>query len=278
MNESIPNLCRGSLPRFDAARIPVVELFGLRLHRVTLEETVQFIRLAATRRQRLFLSTVNVNFLALGSRDPEFRSSLEVSDLCVADGWPLVALSRRVCADALPERVAGADLFERLQKDADATPLRLYFFGGPPGVAEEAARAVNARAGGLVCVGHASPGYGDVASMSGEGTIEHINASGADLLVVALGALKGQAWIMRNLGCLTVPVISHWGAVVNFAAGRIRRAPPWVARLRLEWLWRIAQEPSLWRRYAQDVWCLGEFIFGKRWVGHRHATGVRNDA
>ena len=79
-----------------------------------------------------------------------------------------------------------------------------------------------------------------------------INASRADFLVVALGAKKGQAWIARNRPRLSPPVISHLGAVIDFVAGRIRRAPVWTQHAGLEWLWRIKEEPGLWRRYFPD--------------------------
>ena len=71
-------------------------------------------------------------------------------------------------------------------------------------------------------------------------------------MVVALGARKGQAWIQRNLAEIDPPVISHLGAVLNFAAGTVRRAPLGVQKLGLEWLWRIKEEPALWRRYFLD--------------------------
>ena len=74
--------------------------------------------------------------------------------------------------------------------------------------------------------------------------------------MVSLGARKGQAWIERNRARLSVPVVSHLGAVVNFVAGRLRRAPLWMQRTGLEWLWRIKEEPTLWRRYASDGWAL----------------------
>ena len=79
-----------------------------------------------------------------------------------------------------------------------------------------------------------------------------INASKADFLLVALGAKKGQAWIERNRARITVPVISHLGAVVNFVAGSVRRAPVWMQKNGLEWTWRIKEEPGLWRRYFDD--------------------------
>ena len=119
-------------------------------------------------------------------------------------------------------------------------------------MAEAACARLRSEAGGLTCVGFEFPGFGSVETMSGDRLIENINASGADLLVVALGAKKGQAWIERNRARISVPLISHLGAVLNFVAGTVRRAPAWVGSMGLEWLWRIKEEPKLWRRYFRD--------------------------
>ncbi|MDP2822674.1 MAG: EpsI family protein, partial [Sulfuritalea sp.] len=96
------------------------------------------------------------------------------------------------------------------------------------------------------------PGFGSVEDMSSSATIDRINASGADFVVVALGARKGQEWIERNRSRLSAPVISHLGAVVGFVAGTVKRAPAWMQRNGMEWLWRIKEEPHLWRRYLGD--------------------------
>ena len=104
----------------------------------------------------------------------------------------------------------------------------------------------------MVCVGFESPGYGSIVEMSSKSAIAKINASGADFLVVALGAAKGQAWIEHNLEALNVPVVSHLGAVINFVAGGVKRAPLWMQKSGLEWAWRIREEPELWRRYWFD--------------------------
>lgn len=131
--------------------------------------------------------------------------------------------------------------------------LSVFFFGGPPGAAQAASEALKTSTGGLGAAGWHDPGFVDVEAMSTPTIIGKINASGADFLAVALGARKGQEWIMRNRASLTVPVISHLGAVVNFAAGTVKPAPRWMQRSGLEWLWRIKEEPALWRRYARDA-------------------------
>ncbi|MGB0450285.1 MAG: WecB/TagA/CpsF family glycosyltransferase, partial [Porticoccaceae bacterium] len=94
-------------------------------------------------------------------------------------------------------------------------------------------------------------------SMSDKAIIDQINAAEPDFLVVALGAKKGQEWIMKNREQLNVSVISHLGAVVNFVGENIQRAPLRWQKMGLEWLWRILQEPLLWKRYLVDgLWFL----------------------
>ena len=268
----------------------VICILGVPLDSVTTEQALQAVRAAVRTRQRLFLSTPNLFFLIRCQGDRTFRQSVIDSDLSVADGMPLVWMSRWLGA-SLPERVTGAGLFQRLIDEPvppGHSPIKVYFFGGPPGVAEAAGRNLNSSAGGIVCVGHASPGFGSVEALSAAELLKHIDASGADFLVVALGAAKGQAWIQRNQAHLQVPVISHLGAVVNFTARTVSRAPVWMQNIGLEWLWRVKEEPTLWCRYGSDALALAGLFFGKlllyrlwlskRWTTEdRRLTVVRED-
>src|SRR5690606_13363441 len=117
------------------------------------------------------------------------------------DGMPLVWIARLL---GLPirERVAGSTLFEALRhgeaRRTSAGLLSVYFFGGPDGVAERADEKLNASTSWLRCVGYRSPGFASIEEMSDAETIDAINASNADFIVVALGAKKGQTWIERN--------------------------------------------------------------------------------
>jgi N-acetylglucosaminyldiphosphoundecaprenol N-acetyl-beta-D-mannosaminyltransferase len=260
-------------------------LLGLPIDAVGLEDAEEKIRRAADNRAQCFLSTPNVNFLVASRSDPAFRNAILQSDLSVADGMPLVWLAR-LMGIPIRERVAGSSLFDALRRPR-GRPLSVYFFGGPQGVAAAAQRRFAAARGGLACVGSTFPGFGSVAEMSGEKTIEEINASKADLLVVSLGSRKGQAWIAHNRARLNVPVISHLGAVLHFAAGTLRRAPVWMQNAGLEWLWRIREEPGLWRRYFQDALALLVLLATRAvpyaWYQRRHgpraaeasAAGIR---
>jgi N-acetylglucosaminyldiphosphoundecaprenol N-acetyl-beta-D-mannosaminyltransferase len=238
-------------------------ILGLPFDAVRLGEAVGKVRMAAKSKTRLFLSTPNLNFLITAQTDAAFRNSVIHSDLSVADGMPIVWLAQ-LLGVPIRERVAGASVFQTLMSPARAatghdektSTIRVFFFGGPTGVAQAAHERINTGAGlqngGVTSVGYACPGFGTVDDMSTPAIIQQINASQADFLVVALGAAKGQAWIERNRAALTAPVLSHLGAVVNFVAGKVERAPAWVQRVGLEWLWRIKEEPALWRRYLAD--------------------------
>ena len=225
-------------------------VFGLPFDAVTLEQAVAAIRTAIARRSPCFFSTPNLNFLIAGQTNAAFRASVVHSDLSLADGMPIVWLAK-LAGVPITQRVAGSDVFEALRNSAGPA-INVYFFGGPHGVAERAAQQINAKRRSMVCVGFESPGYGSVEDMSSAETIAKINQSGADFLVVSLGAAKGQAWIERNLGALEVPVVSHLGAVVNFVTGGVKRAPRWMQKTGLEWVWRIREEPALWKRYLSD--------------------------
>lgn len=255
-------------------------LGGLPFDAVTLTQAVGSIRDAALQKQRCFFSTPNLNFLMMARRDCAFRESVLRSNLVIADGMPLV-WTAKMLGIPIVERVAGSDVFEVLRDAVSADePIKVYFFGGPEGVAEQAAQQLNQQHGGLYCVGFFSPGFVSVEAMSTPEQIAAINASGADFLVVSLGAKKGQEWIMRNRERLQVPIISHLGAVLNFEAQTVRRAPVWMQHAGMEWLWRIGQEPSLWQRYTRDGWAFVKWWFGcilphMVWLrAHRPCQGV----
>jgi N-acetylglucosaminyldiphosphoundecaprenol N-acetyl-beta-D-mannosaminyltransferase len=203
------------------------------------------------------LSTPNLNFLVQSHKNPAFLESLLQSHLVVADGTPVVWLARLAGLN-VPHRVSGSSLFQNLWKTPALVdrPIKVYLFGGEPGAAKAAFDSINAAyesgAKGMVAVGWKDPGQGSVEALSQAEWINKINESGADFLLVALGAAKGQAWLMNNREALTVPVASHLGAVINFVSGRVARAPRLLQAMGLEWLWRIKEEPHLWRRYLLD--------------------------
>jgi N-acetylglucosaminyldiphosphoundecaprenol N-acetyl-beta-D-mannosaminyltransferase len=207
---------------------------------------------AANVRATLFISTPNLNYLVQSYSDPEFRDALLLSDLCPADGTPIVWLGR-LLGVPIKERVAGSDIFAALKGlRPPEQPLRVFLFGGNEGVAAAASDALNGTQSGVVCVGWHFPGYLSVEELSQESVISAINSVDTDFLVVCLGSKKGQLWLKRNFKNLRAPICSHLGASLNFEAGTVKRAPVLMQKLGLEWVWRIKEEPYLWRRYWHD--------------------------
>lgn len=236
-------------------------LFGLVFNSLDIDQTKTRIRQAIAQRESLVFATPNVNFVAMAAADQPFAEVIRNCDLGLADGTPLFWLAKHI-GIPLPERVAGSSLIESLRADKGHQPIKVYFFGGMDGVAEQAAAVLNQHPGGMIAVGASNPGFGSVESMSDEQTIAAINAAAPDFLIVSLSAKKGHQWIQHNRQRLSVPVMSHLGAVVNFVAGEQQRSPQLLQKTGLEWLWRIYQEPALYKRYGSDAIVLAKLLLG----------------
>lgn len=228
----------------------VYGLLGLPVDAIDFETLIAAMDAAAAKREPFLISTLNVNFLIKSQENVSFRDSVLSSDLCLVDGMPLIWMAKFLQIPIL-ERVAGSDLFGRLKARTN-TRLRVFLFGGTEDLAARVGEKLNAENGGLECVGVLNPGFGSVEKLSTPDIIDQINSSGADLLAVFLNAEKAQAWLLHNHHRLTVPIRAQFGATINFEAGIIRRAPPLLRSTGFEWLWRIKEEPYLWRRYWND--------------------------
>src|SRR5262249_24439378 len=248
------------VPANDLAR-NVYCVLGLLIDALDMPTILRRIDAAATNRTAYLISTPNLNFLVNSRADPEFRESVLDSDLCPADGMPIVWIARLIGVP-IRQRVAVSDIFEALKApDRLGQRLKVFLFGGAPGVAAAAARTLNAVPSGLSCVGTFDPGFGSVDEMSQDHIIDEVNAIDADFLAASLGAKKGQLWLHRNHKRFTIPIRAHLGTTINFQAGTVKRAPAWLRACGLEWLWRIREEPYLWRRYANDGRVLLRLIF-----------------
>ena len=241
----------------DTFKRDVICFCGFPLDVVTMDQALDALGEAKSADTRLFVSTPNVNFLARCLWDDAFRDSVVASDLVLADGMPIVWLCR-LLGVRLPGRVAGSDMFDAMARRfrSEEGPVKVFFFGGRDGAAEAAFDKLKDSDTGVRAVGFLNPGFGSVEDMSTEAMIDEINAADADFVVVSLGAVKGQEWIMANRYRLNAPITCHLGAVVDFVAGTVQRSPKLLQRLGLEWAYRISQDTGLWRRYASDGFIL----------------------
>lgn len=230
-----------------------VVVLGIPFHNVTFAETVAWARDRIRSRRPGYIATANIDFVMQARRDPELQRILLEADLVVADGIPIVWLSGWL-GPRLKARVTGSDLVPMFAEMARDNGFSLFNLGGAPGVAEKAADVLVQRFPGLRIAGCYSPPKADVLNMNHAEILARLEAAQPDLLLVAFGAPKQEKWVNFNMSRLKVPVSIGIGGSLDFLAGAQTRAPKFVQRLALEWLWRMLSDPPrLFRRYVGNI-------------------------
>ena len=213
-----------------------VQLLGVRIDNLTLEESLEKISGFLNDDQQYYIVTPNHDFLVLAQKDEEFCEILNKAGLSLPDGIGIV-WAAKFLGRPLKERVAGIDLVEKL-KDRNEN-LKIFLLGGEGGVAKKIASNWKA------VVGYTE---------DKDKAVDLINQTKPNLLLVALGAPKQEKWIAQNLTLVpSVKVAIGVGGAFNFLSGKIRRAPKWLQKLGLEWLWRTLYERGRWIKFWRSV-------------------------
>ncbi|HEY8449963.1 MAG TPA: WecB/TagA/CpsF family glycosyltransferase [Bacillota bacterium] len=190
-----------------------------------------------------WIVTANPEILIAARRDATMARILEEAALVVPDGIGVVFAARWLGAP-VPERVPGIELLEALLGAAAERGLRPYLLGARPEVIAEAARRIEQRFTGLRLAGWRD-GY---FALDDPRPVADVANSDADLLFVGMGAERELKWIYAHRQRLGVPVAIGVGGSFDVLSGRLRRAPVWMRRVHLEWLYRLLREPARWRR------------------------------
>lgn len=261
MNESISSMKHRTGP-------PLV-ILGVPFDNVTSDQAVAIIEDMVNSKKPHYLATANVDFTVQALKDPELRHILLEAHMVVCDGMPLVWASKWL-GNPLPERVAGSDLVPLLLGLAEQHGWRVFFLGGTPAVLEKAMENIRLRHPGLQLAGALSPPFKPLQEMDHQGLCATIRAAKPDLLFVSFGCPKQEKWIAMNYGNAGVPVNVGVGATIDFLAGSVKRAPVWMQRCGIEWIFRMLQEPRrLMRRYGVDLWIFGRAILRQLWLLRR---------
>ena len=202
-----------------------------------------------------FVVTPNVDHTVLLQSSVPLREAYQDAALVLADGWPVV-LASRLFGKPLPERVTGSDLIPALfQAASSAAPLKTFLLGAAPGVAQRAAVNVHRQFPHVQIVGTYSPPLGfENDPEENRQILERIADAQPQLLVIGLGAPKQEIWIHQHRHEVAAKVAVCAGATIDFLAGEKSRAPGWMQRTGLEWLYRIGTDPRrLAKRYAKDA-------------------------
>ncbi len=200
--------------------------------------------------------TLNPDHLYHLQRNRAFYDAYRKADFITSDSkyvyWSLGWIGRRI-----REKVSGSDIVPAFcQHHRDNPEVRIFLLGAAPGVAQKALARINARVGREIVVGAHGPSM-DFVNDEAEITsvLEMVNRSGATVLIVGLGAPKQEIWIERYRGAMPgVRIFMGVGATIDYEADTVARAPRWMTRNGLEWVYRLTTEPKrYWRRYLRDL-------------------------
>ena len=226
-----------------------IRLFGLDIMDATSASAIAAL-LAPGRRRVAFVNAHCGNVLA---RDDDYAEALATADAVLPDGIG-IELAARMAGRQFAANLNGTDLTPALLAEAAARGMSVFLFGAAPGVAQDAADRLMQDIPGLVVAG-TRDGYEGAADPAA--AVAAINASGADILLVAMGVPRQDIWLARQFPALEPRICLGVGALFDFLAERVRRAPPALRRAKLEWAWRLAMEP---RRMARR-YLIGNFTF-----------------
>ena len=221
-------------------------MLGVRVDCVDMEAALVRIESFVDQGGRHLVATVNPEFVMRAADDREFARVLDSAALCLADGSGVVWAARRQgCSLAGP--VTGVDLIPPLAGLCARRGFRLFLLGAAAGVAEQLADRLRAQNPGLHVAAHA----GSPDASADEETLDRLAAERPHVLLVAYGAPRQELWIDRMSDRLSgVAVAIGVGGAFDFLTGRVPRAPVWMRRVGMEWVFRLAQQPWRIRRMA----------------------------
>ena len=232
---------------------PIVEILGVPVASLTMREAVEQAERWMDERHGALIATANAEMIMNATRDEELFEILRAADLVVPDGAVTVWAAHHL-GHEMPERVAGYDLTQELLKRAPEKNRRVFFFGSAPGVAEKAKQKAEAMYPGIQIVGVRN-GYFSEDEVPA--IIRMIREAQPDLLLAALGVPKQEKWLKKYKEKLGVPVSIGVGGTLDVMAGTAKRAPVWMQKAKLEWLFRGILQP----KRAGRLLALPKFVF-----------------
>ena len=217
-----------------------VPILGLRVDSTTMADAMTTIERWLAEGRPRHIVTADASMVVLACQDPELAAIVAGADLVTPDGAGIL-WAARLLGLPITHKVSGVDLVAELCALSARTGCRLFFLGAAPGVAATAAANLQERYPGAQIVG-THDGYFTPAQEPA--ILAQIQAARPDVLLVAFGIPKQEKWITRHKAALNIPVSLGIGGSFDVYSGRVRRAPLWMQRSSLEWLYRLAQNPK----------------------------------
>lgn len=229
-----------------------IRMFKITFNNLKISEVLSHIDNSIELERKLFIVTPNVDHIVRLSKDTKFQQAYNKANMVLADGMPVLWASR-ILGKPLVEKVSGADLVPNLFKKSYEKKYRVFILGSEKGVANSLVNNIRESKDSFPITCY-SPEFGfEKIEEENIKIINLINDFKPDILLVSLGAPKGEKWIYNYIDNLEVKVVAQVGAAIDFVAGSKRRAPKWMQKSGLEWFYRFIQEPKrLFKRYFVD--------------------------
>jgi len=237
----------------EASPIPSVPLHGIRVHRVTMEDTLDILDRFIRQGGPHHVITLDASMCVTAGEDSDLKRIIEKADLITPDSSGVLWACSRL-GQPLTERVSGVEIVERLCSLSPQLGYKLFFFGAAPGIAESAAEKMRARYPGCQIV-DTRDGFFKPEDESA--IVEQIRVANPDVLCVAMGIPKQEKFIDRHRTDLGIPVMIGVGGTFDVFSGTVKRAPMWMQRANLEWLYRLYKNP----RKIGKVMTLPRFVW-----------------
>jgi N-acetylglucosaminyldiphosphoundecaprenol N-acetyl-beta-D-mannosaminyltransferase len=223
-------------------------IFDFPIHIGTYKDFLREIIQLAASGTNSYVCVANVHVLIEAYRNPSYASISRNADLVAPDGMPLT-WALRLLYNIRQERVAGMDLLPDLLKEAEIKEVPVFFYGGTEQMLSSTKIHIAKKYPGLTLSGLYSPPFRQLTEVENDNICDIINTSGAKLIFVALGCPKQEKWMASMKGKVNATMIGI-GAAVPVMVKQRKRAPKWMQKNGLEWMYRVVQEPRrLWKRY-----------------------------
>ncbi|MFC5451406.1 WecB/TagA/CpsF family glycosyltransferase [Paenibacillus aestuarii] len=227
-----------------AAAVPKVRIYGVPISKLDMKMTVAYLSDAIARRQPHQIITANPIMVMAALEDPAYMRIMQSAELVVPDGTGVVWAANYV-GDPVAERVPGYDLLQELMKAGEAKGWKVYLLGASPEVIQAAAERLKASYPGIQLVGVRDGYFKDAQD---EEVIADIVKAAPDLLFVGRSVATQEPWIAKYKEQLGIPVMMGVGGSFDVLSGKLKRAPKLFQKLRLEWFYRLLQEPWRYKR------------------------------
>ncbi len=234
-----PNFCPGGLI------LKFAELLNLPLALCTEEELINFLVERINKRQKTFAVSVNASIVVRTYEDEIYRSAVKSADILFPDGAGVVWAIKKLCKQEA-HRITGIDTMIKLCELSPKYGWRIFLLGARKEVVQKAAENISQKYGALICGYH--HGYFD-----GPGPIEAINQNKADIIFVGMGVPKQEIWIKENFSKTNAIFAMGVGGSFDVIGERKKRAPNWVQKAKLEWLYRFLQSPLEKKSVPRDI-------------------------